>query len=142
MSNSYSLREVRERIVRQHLDAENRQDAEGTVRTFHSPRYEVFPFAAVADGAQAVQDLLSELFTAFPDFHVEASKIYHSDDAVIMEVEMSGTHKGAPWAGLAPTGRKMKVPLVAICVFEADRMICEKVYYDMATAMQQLGARQ
>ena len=139
MSPSYSLREVRERIVREHLDAENRQDAEGTVKTFHTARYEVFPGSAIADGSAAVHELLSGIFAAFPDFHVEATSMYHSDDAVIIEVEMSGTHKGQ-FAGLAPTGRKMKVPLVAICVFEADRMICEKVYYDMTTLMQQLNA--
>ena len=80
--------------------------------------------------------MLSGIFQSFPDFHVELLKLYHSDDAVIIEVDMSGTHTGAAWAGIAPTGRKMKVPLLAICVFEADRMICEKIYYDMATLKQ------
>lgn len=137
MEQEYSLRDVREKIVREHIDAENRRDAKGTVNTFHSARYEVFPFGAVADGAAAVEDLLSGLFNSFPDFHVELLKTYHSDDAVIIEVEMSGT-QAEQWGDIPATGRKMKVPLLAICVFEADRMICEKIYFDMATVLKQL----
>jgi steroid delta-isomerase-like uncharacterized protein len=137
MGQEYSLREVREKIVRDHVDAENRRDAKGTVNTFHSPRYEVLPAGAVLDGGEAVEQMLSGLFKAFPDFHVEVLKTYHSDDAVIIEVEMSGTQK-VEWGEIPATGRKMKVPLLAICVFEADRMICEKIYYDMATVLKQL----
>jgi steroid delta-isomerase-like uncharacterized protein len=137
MKQEYSLRDVREKIVHEHIDAENRRDAKGTVNTFHSPRYEVFPFGAVADGASAVEELLAGIFSAFPDFHVELLKTYHSDDAVIIEVEISGT-QAAQWGDIPSTGKKMKVPLLAICVFEADRMMCEKIYFDMATAARQL----
>ena len=136
--SQYSLREVRERIMSEHVAAENRQDVAGTIATFHSARYEVFPFGSTADGAAAVGELLGGIFQAFPDFHVETKRTYHSDDALIMELEMSGTHKG-PLGELPPSGRKMRVPLVAICVFEADRLICEKIYYDMATLMRQLA---
>ena len=35
------LRERREAIILEHIDAENRHDVEGTIATFHRPRYEV-----------------------------------------------------------------------------------------------------
>lgn len=45
-------------------------------------------------------------FKGFPDFTVEILKTHHSDDAVILEVRMKGTHQGE-WAGLKPMGKTM-----------------------------------
>ena len=41
-----------------------------------------------------------------------------------------------PFAGLPPSGRPIEVPLVGIFDFEGDRLMCEKVYFDMATLMR------
>src|ERR1035441_3261384 len=64
---------------------------------------------------------------------------YHADDAVIVEVRFGGTHRGV-WAGIAPTGNRMEVQSVCIFVFEGDDSVCEKVYFDHATILRQLGA--
>jgi steroid delta-isomerase-like uncharacterized protein len=93
----------------------------------------------IHDGAQAVGQLLSGMFKGFPDFTVEVVKTHHSDDAVILEVKMKGTHLG-DWAGLKPTGREMNVPVACIFEFDGNRLVCEKVYFDMATLMNQLTA--
>ena len=34
----------------------------------------------------------------------------------------------------------MDVPLAAIFEFDEDRLTCEKVYFDFATVLRQLGA--
>ena len=133
------LREKRECIVKQHVDAENRHDVVASIATFHTPRYQVFPMGIVHDGANAVGELLSGMFKGFPDFTVVIIKTYHSDDAVILEVRMKGTHLG-DWAGLKPTGRLMDIPVACIFEFDSDRLVCEKVYFDMATLMNQLNA--
>jgi limonene-1,2-epoxide hydrolase len=39
-----------------------------------------------------------------------------------------------------PTGRQIEVPLVGIFEFDGDRLMCEKVYFDMATWTRQLQA--
>ena len=132
-----SLRQRRETIVREHIEAENSHDVARAVATFHRPRYEVAPFGTPHDGAEAVEELLSGMFNAFPDFHVDVPRLHHADHAVIVEFVMSGTQLG-PFAGLDPTGRKIEVPLVGIFDFEADRLMCEKAYFDMATLMRQL----
>jgi predicted ester cyclase len=62
----------------------------------------------------------------------------HADDAVIAEALVTGTH-GGEWAGIAPTGRRVEVAMVAIFEFEEDRLACEKVFYDVATVLTQLG---
>jgi predicted ester cyclase len=100
------LREKREHVVTQHVDAENRRDVVASVATFHMPRYQVFPMGIIHEGAQAVGELLSGMFKGFPDFTVDIIKMHHSDDAVILEVKMKGTHLN-DWVGLKSTGRKM-----------------------------------
>jgi hypothetical protein len=45
---------------------------------------------------------------------------------------MKGTHLG-DWAGLKATGR----PVACIFEFDEDRLMCEKVYFDMATLVNQ-----
>ena len=51
---------------------------------------------------------------------------------------MTGTHQGE-FAGIPPTGRPIDVRLACIFEFEDDRLLCEKVYFDFATVLQQLG---
>jgi predicted ester cyclase len=94
------------------------------------------PMGIVHDGEQAVGELLSGMFKGFPDFTVEIIETYRSDDAVILEIKLKGTHLG-DWAGLKPTGRMMNIPVAF--EFDKDRLVCEKVYFDMAPLMNQLS---
>jgi hypothetical protein len=82
-SNTTRMRERREAIVREHVDAENRRDIDAVIATFDRPRYEVN--GEVSDGEGSVRGLLEEMLTAFPDFNAEDGKIHYSDDAVIAE---------------------------------------------------------
>jgi steroid delta-isomerase-like uncharacterized protein len=130
------LRERREAIVAEHIAAENRRDIEATVATFHRPRYEVN--GEVTDGEAAVRELLQEFLAGSSDGQGEIQKLHHADDAVICEVRVTGTHDGA-WAGIPATGRRIDYPLACIFDFEEDRLLCEKVYFDGATILTQIG---
>jgi steroid delta-isomerase-like uncharacterized protein len=131
-----SLHQRREAIVNQHADAENRHDVEATIATFHQPRYEVN--GVPSDGAEAVRDLLQGMMDGLPDLRAELGKMRHADDAVLVEGLITGTHDGE-WAGIPPTGRRVEIPIVAIFEFDGDRLLCEKVYFDMATVLTQMG---
>ena len=131
------LRERREAIVQEHIAAENAHDVPRAIATFHRPRYDVAPLGVINDGAASVDELLSGVFAGFPDFHVDVLKLHHADEAVIVEFRMTGTHR-APWGGLEPKGRRMDLRLVGIFDFEDDRLMCEQVYFDMATLARQL----
>jgi len=133
------LRVRREAVVRAHAEAENRRDVAATLATFHTPRYEVVPLGEPVDGAKNVHDLLSGLFEGFPDFHAEIERLHHSDSVVAAEVRMRGTHRG-PWAGVPPTGRRIDVPTLCLFKFDGEKLQGEKVYFDMATLLRQLGA--
>ena len=62
-----------------------------------------------------------------------------SDEAIVLEAVIAGRHLGA-WSGLPPTGLRVEFPLCAVFSFdEADRLATEKIYYDRATVLRQLG---
>jgi len=133
------VRANREAVVNAHIEAETvKHDVAAALATFHHPRYEVPALGAIADGAEAVHGLLTQLLQAFPDFWLEKSALYHADQAVIVECRFGGTHRG-PWAGIAPTGKPMEVQSACIFVFEGDKLVCEKVYFDHATILRQIG---
>jgi hypothetical protein len=57
---------------------------------------------------------------------------------VLAEAWVRGTHLG-PFRGLPPTGRSWELRILADFVFEQDRLVCERVYFDSATVLRQLG---
>ena len=128
----------REELVRNHVDAENAADYETALATFQHPRYEYVATDEVYDGAEEVMAHWKEFDRAFPDQQIEIVKLHTADDAVLMEAVARGTHTG-PFRGLPPTGRRFEQQFLAIFVFEDDGLVCERVYYDVATVLQQLG---
>jgi hypothetical protein len=64
--------------------------------------------------------------------------LHHADDAVIVEFDLLGTHLGS-FRGLPPTGRAFKCRMTAFFLFEEDRLVGERVYFDSATIQRQLG---
>ncbi|HYI34990.1 MAG TPA: ester cyclase [Thermoleophilaceae bacterium] len=132
------LRDRREALVREHMESENHHDFETTLGTFEHPRYEIVPTGDVFDGAEAVQQYFDDTRTAFPDQRNEVIALHHADDGVIVEFELKGTHEG-PLRGIPPTGKEFTCRTAAFFLFEEEKLVCERVYFDAATIMAQLG---
>jgi steroid delta-isomerase-like uncharacterized protein len=132
------LRGARQAVLDAHAAAESARDLDGVIATFHHPRYEIVPTGEVFDGEEAVRRYHGENFAGIPDLNVEPVRVWHSDDAVVEEALVSGTHLGT-YHGLPPTGRFVKVEVCGIYVFEDDRLVCERVYYDLLTVLRGLG---
>jgi steroid delta-isomerase-like uncharacterized protein len=132
------LRASREAIVREHMESENVHDFDTTIGTFSHPRYEIIPTGDVYDGEAAVRAYFAESRAAFPDQRNELISLRHADDAVIVEFDLLGTHLG-PLRSLPPTGRSFRARMTAFFIFEGDRIVCERVYFDQATLLRQLG---
>jgi steroid delta-isomerase-like uncharacterized protein len=131
------LRETRERIVREHMESENAHEFDVTLATFDHPRYEIIASGDVFDGAEQVMGYFAESRGAFPDQRNELIALHHSDDAVIAEFWLRGTHEGT-LRGLEPTGKTFECQCVAFFLFEEERLVCERVYFDRATILAQL----
>ena len=135
-----TVRARREAIVKAHIEAEAvEHDIAAALATFKHPRYDVPALGGVVDGSAGVQGLLQVLLTAFPDFWLRPGAHYHADDAVIVECVFGGTQRGE-WAGIPASGRKMEVAAALFFLFDGDGLMCERVYFDHATVLKQLGA--
>jgi predicted ester cyclase len=135
---SPDLRRARQAVLDAHSAAESAHDLDGVIATFHHPRYEIVPTGEVFDGEEAVRRYHGENFAGIPDFRVEPIAAHHGDDAVAEEGWVSGTHLGT-YHGLPPTGRFVRVRVCGIFVFEEDRLVCERVYYDLLSVLRGLG---
>jgi steroid delta-isomerase-like uncharacterized protein len=132
------LRARREAIVREHANAENEHRFDVALDSFHHPRYELVPTGEVIDGPEAVAAYYEETRAAFPDQRNRVISLHHADDSVVMELELTGTHQGS-FRGLPATGRSFSCRMAAIFDFEDDRLVSERVYFDQATILRQLG---
>ena len=140
MSPTKVLREAREKLVIEHMESENRHEFDVTMATFGHPRYEIVPTGDVYDGEDEVARYFAESRAAFPDQRNELVKLHHADDAVIVEFDLKGTHEG-PLRGIPPTGKAFRCRMCALFFFApgTDRIVCERVYFDTATILSQLG---
>jgi steroid delta-isomerase-like uncharacterized protein len=128
----------REALVREHMESENDHDFETTLRTFGHPRYELIATGETYEGEAQVSAYYADTRAAFPDQRNELIALHHAKDSTIAEFWLLGTHLG-PLRGLPPTGRSFRCQMTALFLFEQERLVCERVYFDQATILRQLG---
>jgi steroid delta-isomerase-like uncharacterized protein len=138
MPISADLAARREALIREHFESENRHDFGTTLATFHHPRYELVPTGDVYEGPDEVMRYYKESRTAFPDQRNRMLALHQADDAIITEFELYGTHLGN-YRGLPPTGRAFVARMSAVFLFEGEKIVCERVYFDSNTLLRQLG---
>jgi len=141
MSTESDLRDRREACVREHMASENEHDYDATMDTFDHPRYEIIPTGDVFDGPEEVRSYFESTRTAFPDQRNELIALHHTDAGVIVEFDLLGTHLGE-LRGIPATGKEFTCRCVAFFLFEEDRLVCERTYFDAMTILGQLGVVQ
>ena len=134
------LRARREAVVREHMEAENRHDYDAVIGTFAHPRYELMATGQIFDGEMEVRQYFTLSRTPFPDQRNELVSMRSTDDAVIVELDLLGTHEG-PLRGIEASGRTFRSRMAALFIFEdgGEGIVCERVYFDSADIFRQLG---
>ena len=127
-------------IVDRHIRLENEHDLEGVLATFGDhARYDDEPWGEHYEGRDGVRSFYQQLMAALPDLVIDVQRRHVTDDAILVEVMIRGTHLGA-WRSLPPTGRRVEIPLCGVYTFDGDdRLAGEKIYYDRGTVLRQLG---
>ena len=112
-------RSARIAIVEQHIRLENEHDLEGVLRTFgDTARYDDEPWGEHYKGRNGVRLFYEQLMKALPDLEIEVQRRHVTDDAILVEVVIRGTHLGG-WRGLPATGRRVEFPLCGVYTFDA-----------------------
>ncbi len=94
--------------------------------------------AGEVHGPDGLEAWIRAITTAFPDFEADIQEILASDDRVMYEVTLSGTHEGE-FAGIPPTGREIELSGME-SYRVADGAVQEhRTYYDRQEFLNQLG---
>ncbi len=134
-----ALRQRREEVVLEHFASETAQEFERTLATFNGhPHYEIMATGQVFDGHDEVMGYYRTTRTAFPDQRHDNVRFHVAEHSTVAEFDLLGTNLGA-FYGLPPTGRSFRVPVIAVFFFEGDRIVNERVYFDAASLVNQIG---
>ena len=77
-----------------------------------------------------------------PDTQITPVSRTVGNDRLVDEMIFCFTHtQEMPWMlpGVAPTGRRVEIPLVAIIHFREGKLAHEHIYWDQASVLVQLG---
>ena len=127
-------------LVEQHVRLENAHDLDGVLGTFgDAAHYDDEAWGEHYSGLNGVREFYSQLMKALPDLEIKVVRRHVTEEAIVLEVLIRGTQFG-PWRGLPATGRKVEIPLCGVYTFdEHDRLAGERIYYDRASVLRQLG---
>lgn len=121
------------------------QDVDATMRTM-TPDAVVLsvPLAMGGRGAGEVRQFYARHFIGRTPRDLRVDLVSRTADAerLVDEMLISFTHDIAmPWVlpGVAPTGRKVAIPVVAIIAFQGGKVASEHLYWDQASVLAQLG---
>jgi carboxymethylenebutenolidase len=121
------------------------RDTEATLATMADDAYvNHIPVLTGGYGKAALRDFYSQRFIPGmpPDTILTPISRTVGETQLVDEMIFSFTHtQEMPWMlpGVAPTNRRVEVPLVAIVRFRDGKLAHEHIYWDQASVLKQLG---
>jgi steroid delta-isomerase-like uncharacterized protein len=94
------------------------------------------------NGADEIVKTIEPWRRAFPDVNGKVKEAIAAGDAIVAEIEWTGTHKGAlsgPFGTIAATNRQTKLPAVMVCRFDGEKIREMRHYFDLLSLLVQLG---
>ena len=135
-----------ERLWSRHPEAEfATKDAEAAMETMvEDPYVNHVPVNTGGRGTDAVRAFYRDVFIpSWPD-DVEVQQVNRvvGDDQIVDESHVTFTHtRQMDWflPGVPPTNRKVEVDIIVVVQFSDERIACERIYWDQATVLRQVG---
>jgi carboxymethylenebutenolidase len=121
------------------------KDVDATMRTMTAdPHVISVPVATGGRGWSAVRDFYAQHFIGRTPQDIRVEPLSRTADShrVVDEMVVSFTHDiDMPWIlpGIAPTGRRVEIPLVAVVAFRDGKVESEHIYWDQASVLAQIG---
>jgi carboxymethylenebutenolidase len=121
------------------------RDTEATLATMVEDAYvNHIPTLAGGFGKQELRQFYGQRFipTMPPDTTLTPISRTVGEDQLVDEMIFSFTHtEEMPWMlpGVAPTHKRVEIPLVAIVRFRDGKLAHEHIYWDQASVLKQIG---
>ncbi|MGB5813109.1 MAG: ester cyclase [Polyangiales bacterium] len=121
------------------------RDPEATLETMVEDNYvNHVPTMTGGSGKEALRRFYSKFFIPCvpPDFETRVISRTVGKDQLVDELFTTFTHTlEIPWLlpGVAPTGKRVEIVVVAIVSFRGDKIIHEHIHWDQASVLAQIG---
>ena len=135
-----SAEEQNKRVVRQYIEAFNRQDTERLGQLVSSTN-QSFQFSGMRSSMDRnrTKQFFAVFWGAFPDISAKIEEIVAEGDKVAIRVINTGTHKGE-FQGIPPTGKKVSFGGRDFLTLRDGKIVEQRAGVDMMELMQQIGA--
>ena len=132
--------EQNKQVVRQYIEAFNRQDTERLGQLVSSTN-QSFEFSGMHTSMDwnRTQQFFAVFWTAFPDLSAKIEEIVAEGDKVAIRVINTGTHKG-DFQGIPPTGKEVSFEGRDFITLRDGKIVEQQAGVDMMELMQQIGA--
>jgi predicted ester cyclase len=134
-----STRENKAIVQRVIEEVYNKQNL-SVVEELVSPAYIAHGPLGDLKGVDMYKQVVTQVFTAFPDHHIKTEDIIAEGDKVVMRWTVTGTHTGGDYMGIAPTGRAFTMTDIVITRIDGGKIVEEWESVDLFSQLQQLGA--
>lgn len=135
-----------EEVWKAHIDAEFlHHDVEAAIATMTDDAFvENVPTGLGGKGKSGVRAFYSTSFVnCLPDdMTAELRDRVVGESAIVDELHHTFTHsKQMDWMlpGVAPTNKKVVIDIVAVIYFRGDKICGERIYWDQASVLRQVG---
>ena len=134
------------RLWEEHLELEfDARDAGRTIQTMVSDAYvNHVPVLTGGSGHDELLEFYSRHFIPLmpPDTEIQRVSRTIGEDRLVDEFVFKFTHTvRMDWMapGIEPTNRPVEIPMIAVVEFRGDKLACERIYWDQASVLVQLG---
>ena len=125
--------------IQEMIDAVNEWDVDKILSYFTDDAvYDFVPSPPPMTGKEQIGAFFGGLFGGLPDFHYTPIRILQSENRIVTEGQVTGTHLGE-FSGIPPTGNNVQVRVLHIWDFEGDRIAHVTEYLDSMSTLIQLG---
>jgi carboxymethylenebutenolidase len=137
-----------ERVWAEHLDGEfGIKDVEATLATMVDDAYvNHMPVNTGGRGKEELRAFYRDVFIpSWPsDLEMTPRNRVVGKDQIVDELQVRFTHSNQmDWLlpGIAPTGRLVTIDFVVVIQFRDGKVACERIYWDQASVLRQVGVR-
>ena len=125
-------------LIRWAFDILNTHDVAPLKPYWTEATQERFPNATCV-GPDAIGAYFEATFAAVPDFHIEIIGLAEQGDDVFVQWRITGTHSGAAWQGIAPTGKSIELDGIDHFVVRGGKVESNFVVFDQLQFARQIG---
>ena len=125
-------------LIRWAFDILNTHDVAPLKPYWTESTRERFPNATCV-GPEAIGAYFEATFAAMPDFHIEIIGLAEQGDDVFVQWRITGTHSGAAWQGIEPTGKPLGLDGIDHFVVRDGKVESNFVVFDQLQFARQIG---